>query len=534
MQNKTNKMKILLLTACCFILPSILHATDIRESEVRSAVQTWVRFVTADAKPDAVIEKMEPYKKNGNVLAYVAHISGGGFCLCGQNDLVAPVYLYIPQGTFDPENPDLQFILSEIALRTQQISNAASSKNSVYQRYEDALMARKKIWYDLISGQTPISKTLDTSPMSYSDMMELNLTCRWHQGHPYNDQCPYLTNASERTKVGCQGTAFAQIMYYWKWSHSGTDSKTNYYHYRYRTNWDSQPLAKNPDPNRFPGVWRGRLDWTSGSGGRLWITGYWDGSIYNSARNINQNATDYLSALGTLYSRLTSASRETEANFGASTYNWSILQDIHQDPSDQGDVEVAELCLHAAIANEMNFGVDASGSDWWRVPGPTGGLAQYLRYDQDSIYTSPRDVNMMVEEIQWLRPFGMGGGPPGHAWVIFGYNKNTTPWQFKMNMGWGWNSAWYTLDNVPLGINQNHNHLTHIAPASVVRFVGGGISGDGSPLDPYANVEDAVQDAPNGSTLIFKAGSDNTFSSGSLYINKPLTMKGKNITIRKY
>jgi len=132
----------------------------------------------------------------------------------------------------------------------------------------------------------------------------------------------------------------------------------------------------------------------------------------------------------------------------------------------------------------------------------------------------------------------MGGGPPGHAWVIFGYNKALDPWQFKMNMGWGGSSAWYTLDPTdppeptdppipPL------NHLTHIAPAGVVRFVGGGVSGDGSPQTPYANVEEAVQDAPDGTTLIFKAGSDNTFASAPLIIDKPLILKGKDAIIRK-
>jgi hypothetical protein len=66
-----------------------------------------------------------------------------------------------------------------------------------------------------------------------------------------------------------------------------------------------------------------------------------------------------------------------------------------------------------------------------------------------------------------------------------------------------------------------------------VRFIGGGISGDGSPQNPYANVEEAVQNAPDDTTLIFKAGSDNTFASAPLIIDKPLILKGKNAIIRK-
>lgn len=520
------------LFLCLIVFPVFVQAAEVTEADVRSAVQTWVRHVTADAKPDAFIERMEPYIVDGKIVAYIAHIAGGGFCLCGQDDLVLPVYLYSPEGTFDPENPGYQYILSEIAERTRLLVKASRQKSPVFMRHERTLQEREKMWQDLIAGHVPIRKTLEETPEAEPTMMDLGLTSRWHQRHPYSDQCPYLTSTSERTAVGCQGTAFSQIMYYWKRPHTGTGSKTITYYYRYRTNWDSQALAVNPDTNRFPGVWRGRLDWTSAYGGTLWMTGYWDGSIYSSARNISTNA-DYLTALEALYNRLTSASRPSTANFAAATYDWSILQDIHQDPSDPGDVEVAELCHHAAIANESGFGVDGTGSDWWRVDGPSGGLAQHLRYDGDSTYTSPRDIDMMVEEIQWLRPFGMGGGPPGHAWVILGYNKGTDPWQFKMNMGWGDPSGWYSLDNVPRDINQNHNHLTHIAPAGVVLFVGGGVSGDGSPQDPYANVEEAVQNAPGGTTLIFKAGSNNTFVAASLIVDRPLTLKGKNVTIRK-
>jgi len=364
-------------------------------------------------------------------------------------------------------------------------------------------------------------------------MMELALTSRWHQGNPYNDHCPSLT-ASERTLVGCQGTAFAQIMYYWKWPDTGTGSKTVHYDYRFRLDWDSEPLTTNPVPNQFPVTWRDRLNWTSTDGGKLWMSGYWDQSIYSSARNLNIENDDYLTALASLYYRLTPAYKETTANFGAATYDWSVLQDIHEDPWDPCDNEVAELCHHSAIANECYFGVDATSSDWWSVPGPDGGPAKYLRYDGDSKYTNPRDVNMMVEEIQWLRPFGMGGGPPGHAWVIFGYNKGTTPWQFKMNMGWGGPSEWYTLDTTipPKPPIPPTNHLTHIAPAGVVRFVGGGISGDGSPDNPHQDIEEAIQQAPDGATLIFKAGTDNLFTAETLTISKPLTLIGKNITIQ--
>ncbi len=44
------------------------------------------------------------------------------------------------------------------------------------------------------------------------------------------------------------------------------------------------------------------------------------------------------------------------------------------------------------------------------------------------------------------------------------------------------------------------------------------------------DIETAVANAANGTTLIFKAGSDNTFTA-PLTINKPLTLKGRDATI---
>ena len=67
----------------------------------------------------------------------------------------------------------------------------------------------------------------------------------------------------------------------------------------------------------------------------------------------------------------------------------------------------------------------------------------------------------------------------------------------------------------------------------VVQFVGATNSGDGSPDDPYQDIEEALQHAPNGATLIFKAGTGNTFSSASLVLDRPLTLKGYNVTIQK-
>ena len=46
----------------------------------------------------------------------------------------------------------------------------------------------------------------------------------WNQSMPYNDMCPYDSDAQERCPTGCVATALAQIMKYWEWPVNGVGS----------------------------------------------------------------------------------------------------------------------------------------------------------------------------------------------------------------------------------------------------------------------------------------------------------------------
>ena len=228
-----------------------------------------------------------------------------------------------------------------------------------------------------------------------------------------------------------------------------------------------------------------------------------------------------------------------DANFAATTYDWDLMQDRHTDSDgpDMGDIEVAKLSYQAGVAVGMTWGRYASSAQTRDV---ATALSSYFRYDLDTLYGS-RNTNTMTTEIQWLRPLQLKGrdvnGLGGHSWVVYGYDKSTDPNRlFMMNMGWaGTGDDWYSCDaiNTPNGyqFNAEQAHVTLIAPKSVVRFVGNTVGGDGSPNYPYRHVEAAVEYAPDGATLIFRAGSDNTFAGTSLVIDRPHTLKGYDVTI---
>lgn len=528
--------RVLVLVACLSAFG--LGAADLDEGKVRIAAENWVRHVTADARPDATVEQMEPYQMDGTTVAYVVHLAGGGFCVAGADSLVLPVYLYSPTGNYDPQNPACRFVLNQIGIRLAALRSALAKNDPGLQVHEDALARRALLWADLTAGRVPSRGPV---PKGLSDpvMLELPLTCKWDQTPPYNDQCPAPTGSGTHALVGCGATAIAQIMYYWKWPMSGEGSESVAYDSRGRTDWDEDPLATNPKPEWGSSSWNrpiggGILAWTSASGGRLRMTGYWDETSHESAEEISTDSS-FRDALDNLWDRLLETSVDYEVDFSAAIYDWSLMQDVHGEPPDPGDVEVAKLSFHAGVALGMDYGMIKSGvwSGW-----VDNALGDHFRYDTDATHNWSIDINAMVQEIQWLRPLILRGKNvegEGHIWVVYGYNKGTDPnRQFKMNMGWGGSSdGWYSVDQVPLGLFLNEEQVIQIAPRDVVRFVGASDGGDGSPDDAHQDIEEAIISAPDGATLIFKAGSDNTFIAPSLTINRPLTLKGIGVTIRR-
>lgn len=526
----------LLLVTTLASIPLPVHADQYGADEVRAAVETWVRFVTADARPDAAVERMEPYPRDGQPVAYIAHLRGGGFCLAGASDLVLPVYLYSPTGIYDPLNPDYRYILEDIANRQRVLAQSLAEEDARIEKYQDDLKARAVLWQQLIAGQTSSISASAEEALADPVRLELPLTSRWHQDSPYNDQCPNLTpGVDERTVVGCVATAMTQVMKYWQWPSSGVGSGDVTYNWRWSLTWLETPLT---DPH-IPSSWSSRLRWTSASGGRLQMYGYWDESLYRAAQCIPDPASchppqDYLDALRSLWDRLNKSHTPVHADFGASVYNWSVMGDDHRDPPDAGDVAAAMLNFHAGVAVGMSYGVRESGAFLDDV---NDALEDHFRYDPAA---SVKDVNAqaIIEEIQWLRPAilaGQNSDGEGHAWVACGYNTATVPAQFLMNMGGGQGCTdWYSLEGVPF-LNEQKQVIL-IAPRDFVRFIGNWDWGPGTPDDPYHDIEAALRawnGPPDGATLIFRADSMNTFEAPTFVINRPLTLKGANVTIRR-
>jgi hypothetical protein len=216
------------------------------------------------------------------------------------------------------------------------------------------------------------------------------------------------------------------------------------------------------------------------------------------------------------------------------------MKDVHTDPPGAGDAEVAELCFHAGVSISTDYGIFSSASSEAAVE---YALENHFRYDPD-VREYNLDIAMMIEELQWSRPLIFNGrdfgADSGHAWVVTGYDRRGSDTLFGMNFGWnGEADGWYACDKIDWDedgewdFTVDQDHVARIAPVNMVRFVGAADPGDGSPSDPHQNIEEAVASAPNNATLVFRAGSDNTFPNAPLVIDRPMTLRGLGVVIRK-
>lgn len=507
------------------ILAATSYAADRSEAEVRSAVETWVRREAAEPRPDARIEIMEPYVVGDRVVAYIAHLGGGGFCLCGADDRLLPVYFYAPEGAYDADNEMCRILLDEIAGRAIALKSGDLSRRIVPGQAE-ALARRAARWADLIDGGDGDD---GQSRASAPEMVILPLTSNWHQNAPYHDQCPTL--GADHVKVGCGATAAAQVMYYWQWPPQGEDEQEHCYEFRWSWNWISVPLAS--DPGGLSGdPWTDRLRYNAGTR-CLEMKGFWDDSLLKEAHKIHDSGicnepytvgcefdpyNAFHLALVDLWDELDEYSDCEEIDFSRQTYNWALMRDQFVDPDDPNETpgrrEVAKLCYHLGVAIEMDWGVDESST---LIGDVSGAMQDFFRYDNDESWGLWFDSDV-TEELRFGRPVIASGLSPAHICVVHGFCTGGEEVQYLMNLGWGdkpgdsVRNGWHLIDDVFKGWPEGQ--ITGIAPRDVVRFVGNGqFAGDGTPDAPYNSLVTAEQNAPAGTQLILRANT--TFSVGS-------------------
>lgn len=511
--------------AACLAPGGRALAAPMTEDQVKTAVETWVHTTTPDARPGAVVERLDPYPATGRTAAYVAHLAGGGYCLAGADDRLPPVRLYQPHDYYRTDIPDLEYLLQDSARRLELIEAAEATKDAILVEYAETLAWRRERWAALSSGvRTPRRDAVKSGGIPLT--LTLDMTSTWHQGSPYNDLCPELTpSADEHVLVGCVATAAAQIMRYWEWPRTLSGASTIAYNRHYTDDWISEYLH---DPVVIPPKFAGRLEWVADTvGGYLRMNGWWDESILGKAMEI-PGGYQYTLALWDLFARMETVNTNYIIDHSKVSIAWEMLDDEHADPPGIDDIEVAELCYHVAAASNMQFGLWFSGA---YDRGAYDAYVYHCGYDADCDTLDLNPVTM-VHEIAWQRPVQLGGHGTlgGHSWVAFGYDMRELPTQFLMNLGWGGAPDWQEVDEL---FPDDQSMIVYISPASVIRYVSSGLfGGDGTPAQPYANLAVAAAQAPDDATLIFATGCESLFPGTTATVDRPMTLRGIDVTIR--
>ncbi len=159
------------------------------------------------------------------------------------------------------------------------------------------------------------------------------------------------------------------------------------------------------------------------------------------------------------------------ANFGATTYNWSIMPNSLGSSVNTAAQAVALLMYHCGVAVDMNYNYNGSGAYTENVP---DALKNYFRY-ADCTYVDSRDAytktaweDKLIALLDRGIPTVYAGSDSdgGHAFNCDGYNANR---YFHFNWGWSgsYQSTYYQIDalNTPNGsFNQNQRVVFEMLP----------------------------------------------------------------------
>jgi len=183
------------------------------------------------------------------------------------------------------------------------------------------------------------------------------------------------------------------------------------------------------------------------------------------------------------------------ANFGQTTYDWSVMQNSLNSTTE--NFEVARLLYHLGISVNMNYGWDGSGAN--SQTSATAWInnfkyASYLMHIEKDLFSDANWGEMLQVEVQSGRPVYYRGysSAGGHAFVCDGYQGNN----YHFNMGWGGSgNGFYSLSNVGgfssgqaaiFGVEPNYTGPQYCAETTVLTAQNGTIS-DGSGTTRYAN-----------------------------------------------
>lgn len=205
------------------------------EAEMGLVCQNWLSKITysnggwsGSLSPE--IKVSEEIVVDGTLLARVYSISPAGYIIVPTLKELPPVKAYSEESIYRPSDEDgFAALIREVLADRFRIFRETYGSLDEKQSENDIQLfgeVNQSEWskYSVPNDQFMLSLGKDfDSPL---DEFGPLLTTGWHQGSPYNQDCPMGDGGT--CIVGCVATAVAQIMKYWNWPSAGNGS-SNYY-----------------------------------------------------------------------------------------------------------------------------------------------------------------------------------------------------------------------------------------------------------------------------------------------------------------
>ncbi len=401
------------------ILPLTAQAELATQEEARVVCEHWL-MVQVDqhgswaGSTNPTITSITEITEGDNLLGYYCEISPNGFVMVPALKSVAPVKASSMDNPIEFNGGGIGQFIKDDLTRTQILFvEYFNSLDYILQGDLTGPFSKRDIglWGTYLVSDTEFQKIMpmlgqgtirDKSTSDYGPL----LTSGWHQGAPYNNDCPvgdttctacppnYTWNPPDDTVVGCVATATAQIMYYHQWPPSGTGTHSY--------SWDGDDSCENA--------------------------------------GTSQTLTVTLS----------------------DPYDWAnMLDNTWTGSPAAAQAAVAELSYEVAVAYEMDFGVCGSGSNTYKAVNVLPTFFDYstaIRRENRDDFSAQEWFDMIADEIDLDRPILYRVA--GHAIVADGWQVVGGLNQYHMNYGWSnARTTWYTVDNLHLQPESEDEYL---------------------------------------------------------------------------
>jgi len=208
-----------------------VRAKLVTRGEALRVANNWITLIIQKrgdwgGSTTAAVDEIQPFTSDGRTIGYFCRVRPQGHIIISLRRELVPVKAFSDTCNLNPDSDEgLPGLLKGCMERiVKQIEEQVGPIATVKAAALVNIMEKSHLnsWAELEQDSQVLQEEPDSwaIAMNYVEGSEL-LCSSWHQGDPYNRDCPSPPSGDDcdqrRCMVGCVATAAAQIMRYWAW-----------------------------------------------------------------------------------------------------------------------------------------------------------------------------------------------------------------------------------------------------------------------------------------------------------------------------